>query len=84
MSFDLSTSPNYKALLAITGHWTSSNYKVNATLLAIKELEEAHTGANISEWIFIVAKEYDIVRRLSYFMMDNADNNDTAIDSLSL
>src|SRR5204862_7522033 len=36
LSFDMSTSPNCKALLAITAHWTSSNYKAVATLLAIR------------------------------------------------
>jgi hypothetical protein len=52
LSFDLSTSPNCKALLAITAHWISSIYKARATLLAIKELDEAHTGENISEIVY--------------------------------
>ena len=49
LSFDLSTSPNCKALIAITAHWTSNDYKVEATLLAIRELEEEHTGENIAD-----------------------------------
>src|SRR5438046_8317860 len=72
LSFDMSTSPNCKALLAITAHWTSSNYKAVATLLAIRELNEEHTGENMAEIIYQVAKEYGIVDKLGYFMMDNA------------
>ena len=79
LSFDLSTSPNCKALLTITAHWTSSSYKAQATLLAIRELEDQHTGKNISEWVYSVVKEYGIVDKLGYFVMDNADNNDTTL-----
>ena len=79
LSFDLSTSPNCKALLAITAHWTSEIYKSEATLIAIRQLEEKHSGENISEWIYTVAKQYKIVNNLGYFVMDNADNNDSAL-----
>jgi hypothetical protein len=79
LSFDLSTSANHKALLAITAHWTSPNYAAIATLLAIKELHGSHTGANISELIYSVAEEYDIIQKLGFFQMDNADNNDTSL-----
>ena len=83
LSFDLSTSPNYKTLLAITAHWTFSTYKVRVTLLAIRELDEAHTGENISEVVYDVAKEYGIVDNLGYFMMGNAKNNDMSLEELN-
>jgi hypothetical protein len=82
LSFDLSTSSNCKALLAITGHWTSHNYQLVSTLLAIRELEEKHTGQNISAIIYEVAKKFGIADKLGYFMMNNASNNDTALKHL--
>ena len=84
LSFDLSTSPNCKALLAIMGHWTSHDYKIIFTLLAIRELEDEHNGENISEVVFEVAKEFNIVDKLGYFVMDNASNNDTTLEELNL
>ena len=83
LSFDLYTSPNCKALLAITAHWTSAEHKAEATLLAIRELKEEHTGKNIAEKIYAVIKEYSISNKLGYFVMDNASNNDTALVSLN-
>jgi len=83
LSFDLSMSSSCKALLAITAHWTSNDYKAEATLLAIRELEEDHTGENIEVIIYDMAKEYHIVEKLGYFMMDNATNNDKALKSLN-
>ena len=80
----MSTSPNCKALLTITAHWTSSTYKALATLLAIRELNEEHIGENIAEIIYQVAKEHDIVDKLGYFMMDNVSNNNTALTELNL
>ena len=79
----MSTSPNCKALLAITAHWTSSNYKAVATLLVIRELNEEHTGENMAEIVYQVAKEYGIVDKLGSFMMDNATNNNRALKELN-
>jgi len=50
--------------------------------LAIKELEKEHTGYNITIFIYDVAKEYKIVDKLGYFVMDNAANNNTALEEL--
>ena len=52
-------------------------------MLAIRELDEAHTGENISEVVYDVAKEYGIVDNLGYFMMGNAKNNDMSLEELN-
>ena len=80
----MSTSPNCKALLAITAHWTSSTYKALATLLAIRELNENHISENMVEIIYQVAKEYEILDKLNYFMMNNVSNNNTTLMELNL
>ena len=84
LSFDISTSSNCKALLAIIAHWTSSIYKALTTLLAIKELNEDHIDENMVEIIYQVAKEYEILDKLDYFMMDNMFNNNTTLTELNL
>ena len=79
LSFDLWTSPNYKAMVAIVGHWTSPEFKVETALLAMKEITEAHKGEFIAPVLYEVVKEFSIEDRLGYFMADNAINNDTAL-----
>ena len=54
-----------------------------ATLIAIRELDDAHTGENIAEYVYDVVKEYGIENKLGYVMMDNTTNNDTALESLN-
>jgi hypothetical protein len=83
LTWDLWTSPNFKAMIAITAHWTDPDWKIQLTLLAIRELEGDHDGENISEVIFSVLKEYNIVDKFGYFTGDNASNNDTALQCLA-
>ncbi len=82
LEFDLWTSPNYKAMITITAHWTDDEYKVQSTLIAIQELNGDHDGENISEIVHLVAKEFEFVDRIGYFVGDNATNNDTAMECL--
>jgi hypothetical protein len=42
LSFDLWTSPNHKAIIAIVGHWTSHEFCVETALLGMREITEAH------------------------------------------
>ena len=77
LSFDIWTSPNYKHMIAITAHWTDQEYKIRNMLIAIREVHGEHTGYNISRPVYEVVKEFDIVERLGYFMLDGAGNNNT-------
>jgi hypothetical protein len=79
LSFDLWTSPNYKAMVAIVGHWTSHEFKVETALLAMKEITGAHKGEFIAPVLHEVVKEFGIDDKLGYFMADNATNNDKAL-----
>ena len=82
ISFDLWTSPNFKAMNAITAHWTNEDWKVQSTLVAIRELHGDHNIENISEIVHAVAKDFEFVDRIGYFTGDNASNNDTAMERL--
>ena len=69
-------------MIAITAHWTDDEYKVQSTLIAIRELNGDHDGENISEIVHLVAKEFGFADRIGYFVGDNASNNDTAMECL--
>jgi hypothetical protein len=49
LTWDLWTSPTFKAMIAITAHWTDENWNVQSTLIAIREIEGDHDGENISQ-----------------------------------
>lgn len=82
ISYDLWTSPNHKAMIAILAHWTAEDYKVKSALLAIREVHGEHSGENIADVVYPVMKEYDFHSRFGYFVGDNASNNNTSIEWL--
>ena len=53
-------------------------------LLAIKELEKKYIDENITQSIYDIIKDYNIVKNLGYFIMNNASNNDFALKELNL
>jgi hypothetical protein len=67
LSFDLWTSPNHKAIVAIVGHWTSHKFKVETALLGMREMTGAHKGKFIAPVLHSVVKEYGIQDNLGYF-----------------
>ena len=60
ISYNLWTSPNHKAMIAIVAHWTAEDYDVKSALLAIREVRGEHSGENIANVVYPVLKEYDI------------------------
>jgi len=83
ISYDLWTSPNHKAMIAIIAHWTSEDYEVKTALLAIREVHREHTGENIANVVYPVMKEYDIDTRFGYYVGDSATNNDKSLKYLN-
>jgi len=83
LTWDLWTSPNSKAMISIMAHWTNENWKVQSTLMAIREIEGDHDGKNISQVVHSVIKEFGVVDKFGYFTGDNAGNNDTTLEWLS-
>lgn len=83
-TFDLWSSPNYKSIIAIVGHWTNSKGKVEKATLALREILGGHRGAeDLAPVIHEVVKEYGIQNKLGWFMTDNVGNNDTALEGLN-
>ena len=52
-------------------------------MLAIKEVVREHLGLNMLKYVIKVLKDYDIIRNLGYFVIDNAPDNDTIMTALS-
>jgi hypothetical protein len=80
---DLWTSSNSLALLGMIAHYFTENGQLCQSVLALRELEGQHTGENQAQLIMKIIIEYGIVSKVGYFMMDNAENNETMMRALS-
>jgi hypothetical protein len=82
VSFDLWTSRSLLSLCGIVVHFVDSHGKLCTYLLSLPEVLGNHTGVNISDTVATILRDYGIADRIGYFVLDNADNNDTAIEAL--
>ena len=64
-------------------HYIAENGDLQQSVLALQELDGQHTGQNQAESIVGVINDYGIASKVGYFMMDNANNNDTMMEALS-
>lgn len=79
LSFDLWTSPNNLALLAVVAYWLNEEGTLNHALLGLRRLLGAHSGENQGSVVWAVIKDYQIQSSLGFFTLDNAGNNLTAL-----
>lgn len=77
LAFDLWTSSNNFAIMAISSHYLDSKGIQQQRLLALTRQVGAHTGENLAATLFRVIKEWDIQDRVGTLISDNALNNDT-------
>ena len=77
---DVWTSSNHLALLAVVGHYTTDQLERRQTLLALRELHDQHSGVNMAELILNVLRDFKILNKVGYFVMDNIKNNNTLTD----
>lgn len=80
ISFDLWTSPNCYAFMAIVTHYINSTGARKADLIALRRLHGEHTGENMAALLLEVFREYKIGGRIGFFILDNASSNDTCVD----
>lgn len=80
ISFDLWTSPNCYAIMAIVAHYIDSSGARKANLIALRSLDGEHTGENMAALLLNVFREYKIGGRIGFFILDNASANDTCVD----
>jgi len=83
ISFDAYTSNNCLALLGVVGHWSDDYGNFKRALLELKEIDGRHTGENLAKCIAQVFNDFGLpLERIGWYILDNAINNDTAVESL--
>ena len=83
LSFDLWTSPNNISFVGVVGHYMSSQYKVETTLLGLRRLHGTHSGENIAEAVVKVIGKYGLTGdQVGWFVLDNASSNDTCVKEI--
>ncbi|KAK5995167.1 Putative AC9 transposase-like protein [Cladobotryum mycophilum] len=82
LGFDLWTSPNRLAIMAVTGHFLDHSGKQQQRLLALRQQSGAHTGENLANTLLQAIQDWDINNRIGTVISDNASNNDTCTRSL--
>lgn len=82
LSFDLWTSPHQsKSILGIVAHYLDASYVNSAHLLALRRLEDVHSGENIAEIALQVIQDFEL-QNIGFFVLDNASSNDTAVRAI--
>ena len=77
--FDLWTSPNRLAIIAVSGHFLDGKGRQQQRLLALRRQLGAHTGSNLSSSLYQTVQEWGVVDRIGVVIADNASNNDTCL-----
>ncbi|KAJ6436908.1 P-loop containing nucleoside triphosphate hydrolase protein [Purpureocillium lavendulum] len=80
MSFDGWRSGNRHALYGICCFFRDECNKPCKITLGLPEVSARHTGPNIAAEILDVIESYQIQDKIGYFTLDNAKNNDTAME----
>lgn len=82
-SFDIWSSPNHRAFLGIVAHRVGAAGSLHGLLLGLRRFHGPHTGSNLAGNFWCAAEEFQITRKIGYFTLDNATNNDSAVVEIS-
>lgn len=83
ISFDGWRSRNKHALYGVACFCRNEDGKARKLILGVPELTVRYFGANIEHEIIEVLESYEIPgEKIGYFTLDNAPNNDTAMDTI--
>src|SRR6266536_1589651 len=78
--FNLWTSPNSLAFIAIIIYYCDKVYKNRTRLIILRRLRGSYFGENIAVLLTEIIREYGFENRLGYFVTDNVAFNDVCID----
>lgn len=70
--------------IAIMGHWIDRDFRLHEALLSFDELQGTHDGKTIAEAVYSVLDSYNITDKFFCVTTDNASNNDTGVEHLSI
>lgn len=83
LSFDLWTTSNAFNYLGIVGHFVDVEDERRNVLLRLLRLVGPHSGENMATYVKAVIDQYELGSKLGYFMLDNAESNDTCLETLA-
>ncbi|KIV99070.1 uncharacterized protein PV09_09236 [Verruconis gallopava] len=68
----------------IIAHYLDASYKPQEILIAVPEQTESHSVVDVAAKMIEVIEDFEIQGdHLGWFMVDNANNNDTAVESIA-
>lgn len=82
ISFDLWTSPNQMAIIALFGHFLDEQYRYQSRLLAFRRHLGSHSGERIALTLYEAIQSWGIGQQLGVAVCDNASNNDVCLQHL--
>jgi len=82
-TFDLGTLPNYCSFFRVVAHWIDQTLRLHSTVLGLRRFRGRHTGENQAKHFSDIVKAYKITDKIGYFTLDNATNNDTALEHIA-
>lgn len=82
LSFNLWTSSNSIAFVAIVAHFIDDSAHLRKVLIGLRRVIGSHAGEVIAEQVIQVIQEYGMEKRLGYFVLDNATSNDTCVKAI--
>jgi hypothetical protein len=82
ISFDGWTARNRKSLCGMACFFRDEQNRPLKIVLGLPEISKRHTGENIAAEVFTIIDLFGIGDKVGYATLDNAPNNDTAMNSL--
>jgi hypothetical protein len=79
LGFDLWTSPNRHAVMAVTAHFPDRQGKHQSRLLALRRQLRCHSGENLAVTLGQIVREWKIEDRVRTVISDNASSNDSCL-----
>jgi hypothetical protein len=68
--------------ISVFAHFVNVDWELEKRLLALRLIDESHTGAAIAKHISMVVEEYDLTNKIFAITLDNASSNSSVIDIL--
>ncbi|KJZ69052.1 hypothetical protein HIM_11563 [Hirsutella minnesotensis 3608] len=82
-TFDGWTSRQNTSFLGINAHFIDQDWKQWRILLGLPALRKRHTGAALADEVADTICAFGLQDRVGYYTLDNAKNNDTAMEALA-
>jgi hypothetical protein len=78
------TKGGKKGFLGIVAHYVTADGKLRDLPIALPQLTGAHTGEKMAEVVLTILQKFEInTRKIGYFVLDNASNNDSTIQAIA-